>query len=84
MKVHVYDTHVKTQTGGYLHFDVLVSDEYKDKVTDYAQQYLTSLGITAENITQNSCLFCHSEIANPEVKSAIKSDEHYILPLEVS
>ena len=81
MKIHVYDTHVKTIGGQYLHFDILVDDEHSSKVQEYAQLYLTGRGIKSVEITSNSCLFCHSEIANPDVQNIIKREGHYILPL---
>lgn len=81
MKIHVYDTHVKTINGQYLHFDILVDDEHKSRVKVYANQYLKSLGIESIQVTTNSCQFCHSEIANSEVQSIIKSQGHYVLPL---
>lgn len=81
MKIHVYDTHVKTVTGQYLHFDILVDDEHISNVQEYVKSHLTSLGITSVQITTSSCQFCHSEIANPEVQAAIKSHGHYVLLL---
>ncbi|NQZ82391.1 MAG: DUF2024 family protein [Colwellia sp.] len=81
MKIHVYDTHVKTKTGGYVHFDVFVDDAHVNKAKQYAQQYISALGIEPEQIELNSCQFCHSEIANPEVQTTIIRQGHYILPL---
>lgn len=81
MKIHVFDTHVRTKSGSYVHFDVLVDDAHVEKAKEYAQQYITSLGIEQNQLTLNSCQFCHSEIANPEVQSTIKQQGHYILPL---
>ncbi|GGD61214.1 DUF2024 family protein [Lacimicrobium alkaliphilum] len=81
MQVHVYDTHVHTSAGQYLHFDVLVDDSNVGQVKQFAQDYLTSLGVTADKITQSRCNFCHSEIANPEVALAIENNGHSILVL---
>ncbi|MEW6990978.1 DUF2024 family protein [Colwelliaceae bacterium 6441] len=81
MKIHVYDTHVKTKTGDYVHFDVLVNDEHESKAKHYAKNYIESLGIASESIALNTCQFCHSEIANPEVQNVIKQQGFYILPL---
>ena len=44
MQIHVYDTHVHTTSGQYIHFDVLVSNENVKQVGKYAEQYLASLG----------------------------------------
>ena len=81
MKIHVYDTHVKTVTGKYLHFDVLVDDSNSVKVKQFAENYLADQGIEAENIELQSCNFCHSEIANPQVQQDITSKGHCIIPL---
>lgn len=81
MKIHVYDTHVKTKAGDYLHFDVLVDDEHESQAEYYAQAYISSIGIEPEHITLNSCQFCHSEVANPKVKSAILEQGYFILLL---
>ncbi len=82
MKTHVYDTHVKTKNGDYYHFDVLVSDETIKNAGDYAKQYLTSIGIDNAEFSQNSCNFCHSEMANPKVKEAIEKNGFYIIPMQ--
>jgi len=81
MKVHIYDTHVHTAKGEYVHFDVLVNDENIEKVAQYAKNYLASLGIQGENITQSRCNFCHSEIANPEVQHNIAIRGYSIIRL---
>lgn len=81
MKIHVYDTHVHTATGQYVHFDILVNDENVDQVKQYAESYLTSLGIAADNIEQSRCNFCHSEVANPEVQNNIVTQGHSIIRL---
>jgi len=81
MKIHVYDTHVHTEAGEYIHFDVLVNDENVNHVKKYASDYLISLGIKSEHIKQGRCNFCHSEIANPEVIENIISHGHSIIRL---
>lgn len=81
MHVHIYDTHVTTRSGEYLHFDVLVDDANVPHVTRFAEAYLKSLGIIDSQISQSRCNFCHSEIANPEVQLAIKNQGHSILVL---
>ncbi len=57
MNVQVFDTHVKTTNGHYLHFDVLVTPEHAGKAKLYAQ------GITSE-ITGllSGSVFINSEI----------------------
>lgn len=81
MKIHVYDTHVYTTTGDYVHFDVLVNDENISQVKQYAEDYLATFGIQSENIEQSRCNFCHSEIANPVVQKNITTQGHSIIRL---
>ena len=83
MNVHVYDTHVTTEDGRYLHFDVLVDDANVKNVGDYIQKYLKSLHVEQSKISSNRCNFCHSEIANPEVQQDIADQGHSILPLHI-
>ncbi len=45
MQIHVFDTHVMTVSGEYIHFDVLVNNENIKEVEQYAKQYLDSLGV---------------------------------------
>lgn len=81
MKVHVYDTHIHTLAGEYIHFDVLVNDEGISQVKKYAERYLVRLGIQVDNIKQSRCNFCHSEIANPEVQNNLLTEGHSIIRL---
>lgn len=81
MKIHVYDTHIYTESGEYIHFDVLVNDENVTKVKEFATNYLNSLGIAVEQIKQSRCNFCHSEIANPEVQESIANQGYSIILL---
>lgn len=81
MQIHIFDTHVTTDDNQYLHFDVLVSDESVDNVKRYADEYLDSLGISANSIRQAACQFCHSEIANPEVQTSIEQKGYAIIRL---
>jgi hypothetical protein len=82
MQIHVYDTHVHTTSGQYIHFDVLVSHEKIKQVDEYAKQYLASLGVYIDNIKQSRCNFCHSEAANPELQANIASQGHSIIRLK--
>jgi len=81
MKIHVYDTHVKTVTGKHIHFDILVDDNNSVKVKQFAENYLANLGVETENIELQSCSFCHSEIANSQVQQDITLKGHCIIPL---
>ncbi len=82
MNVHIYDTHVKTDEGQYYHFDVLVSDTSKDKATEFAALYLKSIGVEGADIQQQSCNFCHSELANPSVQQQLRTQGFSIIPMQ--
>lgn len=82
MNVQVYDTHVTTSHGHYLHFDVLVTPEQAPNAKLYAQQFLQQKGLSSEDIQQQSCDFCHNEIATPEVVAAINAQGYFILKLQ--
>ncbi|GAB3025431.1 DUF2024 family protein [Bowmanella dokdonensis] len=81
MQVLVYDTHVHT-AGGYYHFDVLVSEQTKAGVTDYAAAYLKSIGVGQGQIRQQRCDFCHAELANPAVRATISERGYAIIPMQ--
>ncbi|MGE8498798.1 MAG: DUF2024 family protein [Pseudomonas sp.] len=82
MNVNVFDTHVRTGDGRYLHFDVLTDNRDVDQAGVYAAEWLTSRGIQAADISQSRCQFCHSEFASPAVAEAIEKQGYFILPLE--
>jgi hypothetical protein len=82
MKVHVYDTHIRTSKGNYYHFDVLVSDETMHQAIEFAQKYIKKLGLSEAEIKQNNCDFCHSEMANPDVQNEILKNGYYIIPMQ--
>ncbi len=82
MKVHVYDTHVKTMTGNYYHFDVLVDDAHKQQVLTFAKQYLQSIGVESANVRSQRCNFCHSETGREEVQECIVNTGYYIVPMQ--
>lgn len=81
MQIHVYDTHITTNNGVYLHFDVLVDDANVPKVKQFAEQYLKANGIEVGQIHQSRCQFCHSEVANPETIEQINKKGHAIIEL---
>lgn len=81
MQIHVFDTHVMTTSGQYIHFDVLVDNENIKKVELYAAQYLETLGVKIDNIKQSRCNFCHSELADLEVQESIANQGHSIIRL---
>lgn len=81
MLVHVYDTHITSTEGKYLHFDILVPQENVDHVPEYMKQWLDSIGVTASHAKQNRCSYCHSEQASDEIIKEIDSQGYYIIQM---
>ena len=82
MQVKVYDTHVRTRDGRYLHFDVLVPGEDGANAPAYAVEWLGSRGIQTQDVQQSRCEFCHSEPASPEVEQSFRQQGYAIIPLQ--
>ena len=82
MNVQVFDTHVRTLDGGYLHFDVLIEGNDQALAARYAREWLASRGVEDADVSQSRCQFCHSEPAHPEVAAAIAQQGYFILPLQ--
>ena len=82
MNVKVFDTHVRTVDGGYLHFDVLIEGNDQVLATRYAREWLASRGVEDADVSQSRCQFCHSEQAHPEVAAAIAQQGYFIIPLQ--
>lgn len=82
MNIQVFDTHVTTSDGRYVHFDVLVQPQDAERACAFAGQFLASRGISADQIRQQSCQFCHSEIGTPDVIAAIQAQQFAIIPLQ--
>ncbi|KIY42025.1 MULTISPECIES: DUF2024 family protein [Pseudomonas] len=82
MNVQVFDTHVRTTEGGYLHFDVLIEGNDQALAARYARDWLASRGVAQADVSQSRCQFCHSEPAHPEVAAAIARQGYYIILLQ--
>lgn len=82
MNVQVFDTHVRTTEGGYLHFDVLIEGNDQALAARYARDWLASRGVTEAEVAQSRCQFCHSEPAHPEVAATIARQGYFIIPLQ--
>lgn len=82
MNVQVFDTHVRTVDGDYLHFDVLIENNDQALATRHAREWLASRGIVEADVSQSHCQFCHSEQANPDVVAAITRQGYFIIPLQ--
>ena len=82
MNIDVFDTHVTTTTGKRLHFDVLLPPGKQQLASEYAREWLDSIGIRAEHIQQESCVYCHSQAADPDVEQHIEENGYFIYPME--
>ncbi|MNG25500.1 hypothetical protein D3C84_1103650 [compost metagenome] len=82
MSVNVFDTHVRTKDGRYLHFDVLIERNDAELAKTYARRFLDEQGIQDEDIAQDRCQFCHVEPTHPEVAAAIGKQGYFILKLQ--
>ncbi|BAN48837.1 DUF2024 family protein [Metapseudomonas resinovorans] len=82
MHVKVFDTHVRTRDGRYLHFDVLTNGGDQAQASRFAGEWLTSQGVQGADIAASECLFCHSEIANAQVEANIARQGYSIIPLQ--
>lgn len=82
MKLNVFDTRVRTGDGRYLHFDVLTEGDDQARAGRIAQDWLADRGISAAQVTQSQCLFCHSETATPAMVEAIGRQGYFIIPLQ--
>ncbi|MDB2387379.1 DUF2024 family protein [Shewanella sp.] len=82
MNIDVYDSYATTSKG-LMHFDVFVeSGTAEDVAFGYGQAWLKSIGENESGLEQSRCNFCHTEIANPNVKQHIEENGHFILKME--
>ncbi|CAN7333094.1 DUF2024 family protein [Aquipseudomonas alcaligenes] len=82
MQIKVFDTHVRTRDGRYLHFDVLIDSAEQPRAERFARDWLGSLGLANADIAQSQCLYCHSESAPEPVAAAMARDGYFIIPLQ--
>lgn len=82
MNVDVYDTYAHTTGGHQLHFDVLLPSGNAERITEYAHEWLQSIGVSIDSITLDQCRFCHTETANPEVQRQLETNGYFILQME--
>ncbi|MFB4394586.1 MULTISPECIES: DUF2024 family protein [unclassified Pseudomonas] len=82
MSVSVFDTHVRTRDGRYLHFDVLIEGTDRERAARHAREWMAERGVQQADVQQSQCLFCHSEPGNPEVDAAIARQGYFIIPLQ--
>jgi len=79
MNIDIYDTYVRTAEGYLLHFDILLPNGEGSKATQYANEWLNSIGKTVEEISLENCRYCHTEIATPEIQQQIRERRYFII-----
>lgn len=85
MNIYVFDTHVKTSAGQYLHFDVFIGEKNKQSAQLFTRRFLKeNFHIDEAELASYTCQFCHCAIANPEVKNHVKNQGYYVLPIEIN
>lgn len=79
---HVYDTYAKTAQGRIMHFDVVTDEKNAAKALAYAKEWLAGIGFEDAVVTQETCVFCHSAEAPPELRRQIDSQGYGIYKME--
>jgi hypothetical protein len=84
MKISVWDTYVKRESGLTMHFDILVPSEMTDEQTvyNYGKHYLKSKAVKSAELTAKECRFCHIETATKEMIASIAKDGYAIIEME--
>ena len=83
MKIDVFDTHVTLSDGQRMHFDILLpTGSAEDLANHYVLQWLRSIAIEPEAVSQEQCRYCHSESATPEQQSSINTQGFAVIQME--
>lgn len=83
MKLDVFDTYANNGQGKLMHFDVLLPQGSSQELAEeIALRWLKEVGVDTETVELQSCRFCHSEPATPEVEQALNSKGYAILQME--
>lgn len=84
MKVAVWDTYVVRTNGNRMHFDIVVSEneKNKNKIYQFGQEYLNDKNVTSKILTSKECEFCHIENATEQMNKNIKSKGFHIIEME--
>lgn len=79
---HVFDTYAKKTKGGIMHFDVVIDEQDPQKALECAKHWLAGIGQADAVVTQETCYFCHSVKAPPEIRKQIDEIGYAIFKLE--
>ncbi|MGR9106616.1 MAG: DUF2024 family protein [Gammaproteobacteria bacterium] len=81
-QLHVFDTYAKSTGGRILHFDVILAEPDQQRAVDSARHWLEFLGEKDARVSSETCCFCHTTSANPEVQQEVHERGFAIYPLE--
>jgi hypothetical protein len=65
-QVHVFDTYARTQKGRILHFDVVIPEKDPALALTHAKDWLARIGEEGATVSQENCVYCHSETTAPD------------------
>ena len=84
MKIAVYDTYVKKETGEMIHFDIFVEDIMTDidQIYSYGKKYLSTKNMAHLELNSKECSFCHIQEASQEVEESVTKKGYYIYEME--
>lgn len=83
MKIDVYDTYYTNDAGHTMHFDVFVPHGTEpDQALEFGRRWLSSIGEEGDQLRQEKCQFCHTQLSNPKVAELIESIGFYIYQME--
>ena len=83
MEIEVYDTYARSEEGLKIHFDVMLpigGDEATAQ--DKAREFIEKISETVNPVQLESCRFCHTETAKPEVGERVEQEGYCIVPIE--
>lgn len=67
-----------------MHFDIIAPSIIKDEASIHqmGRQYLETKGQSGQSLTAKECRYCHQEIADQEMLSAIETKGYFIIEME--
>ena len=84
MKVAVWDTYVKRESGKLMHFDILVPNTITEEQTifNFGKNYLKTKPFQTGQLSAKECRLCHIEQATFDIISSIEKKGYYIIEME--
>ena len=83
METEVYDTYATSEKGIKTHFDAtLAIGGNEGHASSYAQDFIKKVTESTDFFKLDSCEFCHTEEATPNVSEKVEKDGYCIVPIE--